>query len=294
MSAPAPPVARFAAPPSAGGWLKINALFTFPAMKYQLTILALLFLSACAAPRKTLPGVSAGVTALADSLYTVALETEALYTLYAPVKPVSSVGQALRFPVARDSTQRAGQREASPEKYRSASAARIATMNSALNHLSNGTHRWFLVPFRAARDSNRYLQIIVANRARFDAMLQEQAPFFLQWGFAPGADPAVVLTTIENANRLDRFRAYGYLFGYPEHAVTFFVEAARAEDSTGVFVQRDFFHVPVAKAKTGHFTWAVPKGYSPTPADSNTYWKAMEVLIRYQSEKTGKRRKRGI
>jgi hypothetical protein len=261
-------------------------------MKLRAYVSMVLLLASCAPSRSVVPKVDSRIRFLADSLLNIALETEALYTLQAPIKPVSSVGQALRFPIARDTSLPKGLRNAVPEHHLIPVSRRLRELNQALTFLSRENHTWHLVPFRAVRDSNRYLQIIVTNRARFDIMLQEHAPFFLQWGFVPGTDPAVLLTTIENTNRLDRYRAYGYLFGYPEHAITFFVEAARSEDSTGVFVQRDFFHVPVAKAKTGHFTWAVPKGYVPTEADSIIYRQAMETLKNFQLGRAGKRIKK--
>lgn len=113
-------------------------------------------------------------------------------------------------------------------------------------------------------------------------IVRDQA-FWAQWGFVPNTNPAVILTANEFEERLDRYRGYGYLFGYPEHAITFFVEAARTEDSTKQFVERDFFQIPVFSSQTGHFTYAIPKGYTPTEVDSALYRRATATLQRYKA-----------
>ena len=90
---------------------------------------------------------------------------------------------------------------------------------------------------------------------------------------------------MEFEERNDRYRAYGYLFGYPEHAVNFFVEASISEKETGEFVTRDFFSIPVAVGKTGYFTYATPKGYTPIEVDSAIYRAAVSTLDQYISLK---------
>ena len=81
---------------------------------------------------------------------------------------------------------------------------------------------------------------------------------FGQWGFTANANSATVLSVVEYENKNDRYRAYGYLFGYPEHAVDFFVEASITEEETGEFVKRNFFTIPVEAGNSGDFTYAVP------------------------------------
>src|SRR5690606_37228258 len=93
--------------------------------------------------------------------------------------------------------------------------------------------------------------------------LTAEQNFFGHYGFVPGADPAVVLNTIEYEDTYKRWRGYGYLFGYPPYAVDFFVEAGHRADTSGSFVERDFFALPVHIREDGHFVYAIPKGYQP-------------------------------
>lgn len=50
----------------------------------------------------------------ADSLLAYALDHEALYSLMADIKPISSIGMALSYPIGKDSTQRDGEQEVVP------------------------------------------------------------------------------------------------------------------------------------------------------------------------------------
>ncbi len=151
--------------------------------------------------------------------------------------------------------------------------------------LSNEHLQFVVVPFRQPWDEKRNLQILVCRRDQFQKTLQKEAVFFGQWGFTPNADPATVLTAIEFESKNDRYRAYGYLFGYPDHAVDFFVEASLSTEESGEFVARDFFHMPVAAGDKGYFTYATPKGYVPGKSDSVIYKRAQATLERYKQLK---------
>ena len=49
-----------------------------------------------------------------------------------------------------------------------------------------------------------------------------------------------------------------------------------------LFVKRDFFAIPVFAGETGHFTYAIPKGYLPSSIDSSIYNKAIPTLNKYK------------
>jgi len=95
----------------------------------------------------------------------------------------------------------------------------------------------------------------------------------------------VIVGAVENAQSYRRFRGYGLLFGYPSYAIDFFVAAAEEADRTEQFVTRDFFHIPVHAAERGYFTYAIPKGHTPSAIDSARYHTAMDVLGAYRARR---------
>lgn len=220
--------------------------------------------------------------AYADSLLGAALGHEALYTLYAPIKPMSSMAM-LRLPVARADSL-SGVRNAVPDGAETA-LGQAARFHRVAQALRCGALAMVVVPYRRSYDGERILQMSVVDTTRLNEVLRRDAVFWGQWGFVPGADPATVVTTVEFEEPLERFRGYGYLFGYPEYAVDFFVEAAREEARTGAFVERDFFHIPVHAATQGYFTYAIPKGHRPTAVDSTLYRQALDVLQAYNAHR---------
>jgi hypothetical protein len=220
----------------------------------------------------------------ADSLIAFALDHEALYSLMADLKPISSIGFSLSFPLGKDSTQQDGQHDVV-----NVSADSVQTLIRDLESwyrvvdaLSFGDYQFMLLPFRQVWDGKRNMQVLLCRADLIDDLLEEQAPFFAQWGFVPGTDPAVLLTAIEFEDKHDRFRSYGYLFGYPRHAVDFFVEASLEQEETGEFVSRDFFQIPVYAGEKGYFTYAVPKDYETGSRDSLIYNSAQKVLEEYR------------
>jgi hypothetical protein len=72
-----------------------------------------------------------------------------------------------------------------------------------------------------------------------------------------------VVMTVEYASPAPRLRGYGYLFGYPDYAVDFFVQASETQ---GALVPRDFFSLPTVRGER-RFVYAVPKGHEPNDAD---------------------------
>lgn len=76
-----------------------------------------------------------------------------------------------------------------------------------------------------------------------------------------------VMDYAESSTGANRWRAFGLLFGYPEHAIEFFVEADHQRSSDQEVYPRDFFHIPTYASETGRFVFAVPKGHVPTHED---------------------------
>ncbi len=220
--------------------------------------------------------------ALADSLLTLGFENEALYTLMADIKPISTLCD-VSFLLAR--TDSAGVHDAIKPEKKGAALAQLTRFQRVLDALETPDVGFVINPFRQDYDGKRIMQISVYRRSRVAQMIREHQAFFGQWGFVPESEPEIVINTIEFENQADRWRGYGYLFGYPRHAVDFFVEAGQSQIKTKQFVKRDFFQIPVASGKAGHFTYALPKGSKPTDVDSTLYRRATKTLAEYRTLK---------
>jgi hemoglobin-like flavoprotein len=219
--------------------------------------------------------------ALADSVLAYALDHEALYSLADTLKPISSV-KFLRFNVAKDSTMRDGDKLITTSD---SLLQKIESYQKVCKALSKGDFEFILMPFARTEKTIRNLEIYVVRKSRLSSILKTHASFFGQWGFTPTTNAAVVLTAIEYESRLDRNRAYGYLFGYPSYAVDFFVESTKKQetDPEKKLVARDFFAIPVFAGNKGYFTYAMPKGYKTTSVDSTIYNKAAKTLTKYKN-----------
>lgn len=252
----------------------------------RILLAALLFIAAsCTTTRQNPSAVHTGFDqALADSMFAHALDHEAIYTLLDTLKPISSV-MFLRYRIAADSTTPAG---AEKIVQHDSLLYPIAAYQEICHAFSRGDWQFVLSTFARTDDGYRNLEIYAVRKSRFKKLLEQKSHFFGQWGFTPDADPATVLSVVEYENKYDRYRAYGYLFGYPDYAVDFFVDAAiRSDRDTSIgLVPRDFFAIPVWERQTGHFTYAMPKGHQPDETDSVIYRKAMLTLDRYRKERS--------
>lgn len=216
--------------------------------------------------------------ARADTILTRALDNEALFTLWEPLKPMSSV-HLERTTLARVDAPE-GVRDQVRADHPDLSVLR--ELQEVVRHLHCGALTMTVVPYRATQDSTRSVQVTVVHQGRLDDVVERDLPFWGQWGIVPGARAHTVVPVVEFESPLDRFRGYGYLFGYPEHAVTFFTEAGREMQETGDFVERDFFQIPVHSAETGRFVYAVPPGHTPLPEDEWIRSEAGRILELYR------------
>jgi hypothetical protein len=237
-------------------------------------VVACLWTFSCQAPHRALVKsyrqFSPAEKTLADSLLLSAMDHEALYTLLDTLKPMSSV-KMFRLPIF--STQ-ASQRDSALQVMQS--------LQKLVNALHLPDVEFVLNPFERRDSIYKNMEVYAFRKSRLQSLLREQSSFYAGLGLTQGALPASVLAITEYENKYTRWRSYGYLFGYPAHAVDFFVAAGQQQDSTGQFVKRDFFHLPVYVGRSGYFTYAVPKGYVPQAVDSTIYTKAKATLDRYQ------------
>lgn len=226
----------------------------------------------------SLPGSS---RELARSILQEFADNEGLYTLGGGLKPVSS-GRSITFRVAP-----------APD------AARLDTLEQwrALLPVLRCGELMTVVQRYASRmpagspDTVRWAAtIIVVHRGSLKREIERHLPFWQSIGITPSSTPEEVLHRVEHADRADRWRGYGYVFGYPDGAVDFFVTAGLRGDSLGMIVPRDFRRIetwrkfatqPGGPPDGSNFVYAVPKGAPDTPADIRLREAAAPIYAEY-------------
>ncbi len=215
--------------------------------------------------------------AKAEALLLKALDSEALYTIVGGIKPMSSGFVNFNFPV----------REPRQDEARKEYAASLASIRETREMLSlwrcGGEVFAEVQHFSRVFEGKRFAEGVVFNSTALRRMLGERSGFFARWGITPESHPLTVLYAVENADATPRFAGYGYLFGYPEHAVRFFVEAANEEEFTGKFVERDFYSIGTFAGDTNRFVFAVPKGQKEGEEDAALKRRAQEVFAEFRT-----------
>lgn len=227
---------------------------------------------------------------LADTLIKKVLDNEGIYTVISGLKPMSSVTELYLDIAAVDTLLRGN---AKITDTASEDLKKLKRYQRIVNTLNFGDLRFMISPYRAHQKKQRTMQISVHRKSLVDSLLLADQSFFGQFGFVPGTSPEILINTTEYEHKHNRFRAYGHLFGYPEHAVSFFTEASISESRTGEFVKRDFLQLPVFSSQTGRFVYAVPKGYKAAIVDHNIANRAKYALASYQAERSRYARKDG-
>lgn len=186
----------------------------------------------------------------AEQLLLAALDNEALYTVFGGIKPMSSGIRSLTVP--------AGEVDGAELQDLRAIAATLRCGDA----LASAVH-----VFPEGPDGTRTAEVYLVRRPRFGETITAYPDVFTPLAITPETPLLTALGRVDDDPSTKRFAAYGHLFGYPAHAVSFFVEAEETERTGGGFVERDFLHIPVYKNATGAFTYAVPKGHVPNEAD---------------------------
>jgi hypothetical protein len=205
------------------------------------------------------------VRADAEALLLKALDSEALYTVVGGLKPLSSGFASFEIDVQAPDWQAVDRARQAMAHWRCGEA------------LTAG-----VLAFARVYNGKRPLQAFVANVPRVAALVAERRPFCGALGVSPASTPAEVMLAVEHADEATRFRGYGWLFGYPDAAVDFFVGAWVFQQYTGWLVPRDFRSVPTFARDTNAFVWAVPKGAEDTEAARRIEAAAAPVLAEYR------------
>lgn len=252
---------------------------------YILSILSLLIVLSCKS-NKPLAEVTLSYTEaeklLVDSILQYGLDREAIYTLLGNLKPMSSL-VSYRFPLANTDTLKKTKANIVDRESHGIYLDRLYSIQQALNKMNFPDLRFVLVPYKASQGNKRLMQLSVVRVSVLDSLLKAKESFFGQFGLVPGADPAIVVSTIENADKYERNRGYGYLFGYPDYAVDFFIDAAVNTKKNKELVSREFFQIPVYAGDKGYFVYVYPKEQELNLAnDSILYYKAEKILTNYK------------
>lgn len=212
----------------------------------------------------------------AEELLLKTLDSEALYTIIGDLKPMSSgfAGFQTEIRLPRD--------EKKAEERRN-TLAKISDTREILSHFKCGENIFADIHhFAKSFEGKRFSDAVIFNRSNLRAMLKNKSTFFERWAITENSHPLQILYAVDYDETGARFGGYGYLFGYPDYAIRFFVQAADEEDFSGKFVERDFFSNPTFSSPKNGFVYAVPKGQTETEVDKALKTKAMKIFEDYK------------
>lgn len=203
-----------------------------------------------------------------DTLALAMMDSEALYTIAAGVKPVSEGFWRKSFP------------DSSPVE------AEIGPALQALRKLPLGPDfETGILVFKNPAGGRKHATAFVAHKPRLRDLVARHPKVFEGIGVKPWSSAHFVMEAIDQAASSTRWRGFGLVFGYPDYAVQFFVAAGETQEKTGVFVSRDFVHLPTFRAEKGVFVYAVPNGHAETSEDRILREKVSTLLSNYSAKR---------
>ena len=200
-----------------------------------------------------------------------AADQEALYTLAGGLKPMSSGFWQASFEIEHPDF------------------VELEQVRHALGVLRNDTWYADVQVFAKAYDGERSAQAFVVHQNALRRMIERHADFWGPWGITPSTHPAVIVAIVDRMPKAERWRGYGHLFGYPDAAVDFFVEAGHAGADGGEMgpgKDRQFVQIPTHAFETGRFTYAVPLGHTESEADTLLAARAATILSAYRDRRS--------
>ena len=219
---------------------------------------------------------------LVDSIIQFGLDNEALFTLMGDIKPLSSL-TSYSYPIANTDTTKAISGDFLTREKDGKYLDKMYRIQQAVNKIDLPDLEFVVVPYIKPSRGKRIVQVSVIRKSSLDKKLKEKENFYGQLGLVPGIDPGVALAIIETSSDFERWRGYGYLFGYPDHAVDFFNVSSDVSKKTGNQLERNFFRIPTYNPKHSNFTYEYAKDHVPTAdVDSVLYYRSAEVLETYK------------
>jgi hypothetical protein len=213
--------------------------------------------------------------ARAEALLLEIMDNEGLYTVVGGLKPISSGFVSHQVPLGGMN------REEFDKALASVEADRLLLRKLSIP----GQLEFSVLPYFSTSSGRRALEGFVLNQSAVSAAIQAHPGLFGFWGGTPSTPPSEVIMAFESDPTPARFRAFGYLFGYPKHAVDFFADAEITRRETGDFVKREFFQIPAYSGESGRYVYAVPVGYVPTEVDLNLRTRAIAILEEYKTRR---------
>ena len=195
-----------------------------------------------------------------------AADYEGLYTLAGGLKPMSSGFWQCSFEADEPDLR---------ELYR---------VQELLKVLQNEVWYADVQIFDKIHDGERNAHAFVVHRRSLARMIERHESFWTPWGITSDTHPTEIVEIVDRMPRDDRWRGYGYLYGYPDEAVDFFIEAGIAADEGGEMgpgKDRQFTQIPTYAADSGRFTYAVPLEHVSTVADQALADRAAAILAAY-------------
>lgn len=266
----------------------MNSLKTF--RNFSFAIGASLLLFSCSTARvasqinkSSYSSLSVEDKMLADTLIKNTLENEGLFTVIGGLKPMSGVTD-MYLQIANPDTSLRG--KAKITNTQSDDFKKLKRYQNIVNALQFGDLKYMIAPYAATQGDKRTIAISVHRTSLVDSLMNAEQEFFGQFGFVPGSSPEIIINTTEYEHRYNRYRAYGYLFGYPTHAVDFFTDASIIYDKTKTFVKRSFLQIPVYSSPSGRFVYAIEENKAKTPVDEAIMKRAAYHLEIYKQART--------
>lgn len=218
-------------------------------------------------PIETLP---AEERVLAEKWLLNMLDREGLYTLIGGLKPMSSGWMSV-------DTQKGLAGLEVDQAQRVVRQLRVGSLIQAS-----------VLPFSRTFNGKRTLEGHVFHTGSFGRAISERQRFFSQFGITPNMPPGEAVMAFESDGTSERFRAYGYFFGYPDYAVEFFAQAADTQknDPEKKLVPRRFLSIPTFKLPTNGFVYAVPLDHTERDEDLRLRKSAEPILAEYKRRRS--------
>lgn len=202
---------------------------------------------------------------LSEKLLLDALDSEAIYTIVASVKPVSEGFWSTRFRIQPPNTTDLDRVQAALSVWVCGEVFQADT-----------------IVFENLIEGERHASAWICNRPALTSLVASQHEYFGRLGVSPQENPEVVLLSIERSQlREERWRGFGLVFGYPEYSIDFFIRAGKHQAETGEFIQRDFRSFPTQAGKTGRFVYAVPKLTEETESEKSLRSQCESLIQHY-------------
>jgi hypothetical protein len=205
--------------------------------------------------------------AKAEEVLLHACDREALYTLVGAIKPMSSGWLSVSFSLDKPNPKSAD------DMREIVAALRCGDEISAQ-----------LYTYAMPQGRRVLLEGAMFSRPALRRMIATRQEFWNGFAITPQAEPLAVLLPTEHADMATRYRGYGYLFGYPKHAVDFFVTSSQQRDTdpNKKLVPRDFLSIPTFDRETNAFVYAVPKGQAPNAEDLALRARCAPIFAEYK------------